>query len=51
VRGEVPAQKADADAVMDMLVGSAEEVKKVKRKTRSDKGKKRVKADTASANM
>jgi len=51
VRGEVPSQKADADAVMDMLVGSAEEVKKVKRKTRSDKGKKRVKADTASANM
>ena len=32
MRGEAPAQKSDADAVMDMLVGSAEEVKKVKRK-------------------
>ena len=48
MRGEVPASRSDADAVMDMLVGSAAEVKK-KRKTRSDKGKKRVKADMASA--
>tara|TARA_Y100000310_G_scaffold119905_1_gene118646 strand:- start:1886 stop:2809 length:924 start_codon:yes stop_codon:yes gene_type:complete len=31
MRGEAPVNKSDADAVMDMLVGSAEEVKKVKR--------------------
>lgn len=49
MRGEPVEQKSDADAVMDMLVGSAEEVKKVKRKTRSDKGKKRVRASTVSA--
>jgi len=30
--GEVPAGKSDADAVMDMLMGSAEEVSQVKRK-------------------
>ena len=32
MRGEAPVQKSDADAVMDMLVGSAEEVTKIKRK-------------------
>ena len=31
MRGEAPVGKSDADAVMDMLVGSAEEVTKVKR--------------------